>query len=89
MHREEQFLLEHVATTAGNGSDSAARAARSWAERSWRCVHAQASGGVYPNFPDPELPDWKTAYYGANYERLRHIKSIYDPDGVLNGPQSI
>ena len=38
-----------------------------------------ASGGVYPNFPDLDLPDWKTAYYGANYERLRQIKSTYDP----------
>jgi FAD/FMN-containing dehydrogenase len=78
-----------VATTAPDASDSAARAALSWAERSWRCVHEQASGGVYPNFPDLDLRDWKMAYYGANYERLRQIKSIYDPDGVLNGPQSI
>ena len=89
VHRAEQFLVEHVATTVADASDSAARAALSWAERSWRCLHEQASGGVYPNFPDLDLLDWRTAYYGVNYERLRQIKSIYDPDGVLNGPQSI
>jgi FAD/FMN-containing dehydrogenase len=87
VHREEQFLVEHVATIAPDASDSEAAAARSWAQRSWDCLHEQASGGVYPNFPDLDLPDWKTAYYGANYDRLRQIKSVYDPDGVFNGPQ--
>jgi FAD/FMN-containing dehydrogenase len=89
VHRDEQFLVEHVATIAADAPDSAPRAARSWAQRSWQCVHEQASGGVYPNFPDLDLPAWRTAYYGANYNRLRQIKSTYDPHGVFNGPQSI
>src|SRR5215213_3190914 len=89
VHREEQFLVEHVATIAPDAPDSAARTARSWTQRSWQCVHEHASGGVYPNFPDPDLPDWRTAYYGANYERLRQIKSICDPRGVFSGPQPI
>jgi FAD/FMN-containing dehydrogenase len=89
VHREEQFLVEHVATIPPDAPDSAARTARSWTHRSWQCVHEQASGGVYPNFPDLDLPDWRTAYYGVNYERLRQIKSIYDPHGVFGGPQSI
>jgi len=89
VYREEQFLVEHVATIVRDASDSAARTARSWTQRSWQCVHEHASGGVYPNFPDLDLPDWKTAYYGPNYERLRQIKSTYDPHGVFSGPQSI
>jgi FAD/FMN-containing dehydrogenase len=89
VHRQEQFLVEHVATLAADAPDAAGRAARSWAERSWQEVHEQGSGGVYPNFPDLDLPDWRAAYYGANYNRLRQIKSIYDPDDIFNGPQSI
>jgi FAD/FMN-containing dehydrogenase len=89
VHREEQFLVEHVATVAPDAPDSAVRAARAWAQRSWQCVHGHASGGVYPNFPDLDLADWQTAYYGANYERLRQIKSTYDPHQVFRGPQSI
>ena len=34
------------------------RAARGWLDRSWALVHPWGSGGVYPNFPDPDLPDW-------------------------------
>jgi FAD/FMN-containing dehydrogenase len=89
VHRQEQFLVEHVVTIPKGTPDAAARAARSWVASSWQYVHEQGSGGVYPNFPDLDLPDWRTAYYGANYSRLRQIKSIYDPDGVFNGPQAI
>jgi len=41
------------------------------------------SGGVYQNFPDPDLPDSARAYFGANVHRLRQIKARYDPDGFF------
>jgi hypothetical protein len=44
---------------------------------------------VYPNFPDPELDDWGSAYYGRNYTRLLDAKSRYDPDAVFRFPQSL
>jgi FAD/FMN-containing dehydrogenase len=48
-------------------------------------VHPLGSGGVYPNFPDPDLDDWSQAYHGANLDRLLRVKAEYDPDGVF-GP---
>ena len=35
-------------------------------------MHPFGSGGVYPNFPDPELTaaEWPRAYHRGNYERL-------------------
>ncbi|MFI6867996.1 FAD-binding oxidoreductase [Nocardia sp. NPDC050406] len=52
-------------------------------------VPNDANGGAYINYPDPDLADprwngsgvpWHAFYYGANYERLRRIKSEWDPN---------
>jgi len=58
----------------------------------WAVVGDGASvgaGGVYPNFPDPDLEDWEHAYHGANYDRLVRTKARYDPDGFFSFHQSI
>jgi hypothetical protein len=76
-HRGELFLLEHAA------ADPA------WATESWTAVRPWASGRVYPNFPDPELTDWREAYYGDNHARLISVKRRYDPGDVFHVAQSL
>ncbi|KAL4791430.1 FAD-binding domain-containing protein [Aspergillus venezuelensis] len=39
--------------------------------------------GAYLNEGDFRQPDFQTAFYGENYERLRAIKGIYDPDDMF------
>nr|WQM87385.1 FAD-linked oxidoreductase [Xylaria grammica] len=39
--------------------------------------------GAYLNEADPNQPNWQTALYGANYERLLAIKNKYDPRRVF------
>jgi hypothetical protein len=77
-HRGALFLLEHVA-----------EASSAWVDRSWAIAHADGSGGVYPNFPDPDLADWATAYHGENYPRLAAVKRAYDPDRFFDFPQAV
>ena len=52
-------------------------------------MHPSGSGGVYPNFPDPDLQDWAHAYYGANYSRLLRVKAHYDPGNFFRFHQSL
>jgi FAD/FMN-containing dehydrogenase len=78
VHRGERFLLEHV-SDQGPG----------WVDRSWAIAHAHGSGGVYPNFPDPRLDGWATAYHGDNLARLVAAKQSYDADGLFHFPQSL
>lgn len=84
VHRDELFLLKHAVVVAP-GDAAAERSARRWLARSWELVHPCGSGGVYPNFPDPELADPARAYFGANLERVRRVKAKYDPDDVFCG----
>jgi len=77
-HRSERFLLEHV----GDAADP-------WVDRSWATAHADGSGRVYPNFPDPALDDWAAAYHTGNYPRLAAVENAYDPHRVFDFPQAI
>lgn len=76
-HRSERFMIEHVSADTD------------WVHASWAEVHRHASGGVYPNFPDPHLADPLPAYHGVNPARLKEIKKRYDPAGLLHFPQSL
>jgi FAD/FMN-containing dehydrogenase len=77
-HRNQRFLLEHVGAPASD-----------WVDRSWAIAHADGSGRVYPNFPDPALNDWATAYHGDNHARLVAVRRAYDPDRLFTFPQSV
>jgi FAD binding domain/Berberine and berberine like len=82
-HREELFLLEHSVVVPARFDAAATEAARAWLSDSWGLVHPSGSGGVYANFPDPELPDEHRAYWGGNLERVRRVKEKYDPEGLF------
>jgi FAD/FMN-containing dehydrogenase len=77
-HRSERFVLEHIA-----------EADDPWVDGSWATAHADGSGRVYPNFPDPALDDWAVAYHAGNYPRLRAVKNAYDPHRFFDFPQAI
>lgn len=77
-HRDQRFLLEHIATPDDP-----------WLDRSWTTAHAEGTGRVYPNFPDLALDDWASAYHAGNQERLRTVKAAYDPHRFFDFPQAI
>ncbi len=88
-HRNELFLVQHLLETGPDADEASREAGRSWLARSWALLHPSGAGGVYPNFPDPDLPDWGHAYYGENYGRLLHVKATYDPDNFFSFHQSL
>ena len=52
-----------------------------WLDESYALTRPCGTGGAYPNFPEPGLPD--EAYYLGNTGRLRRIRSAYDPSAVF------
>ena len=89
VHRAERFLLKHEVIVDPAASEAGRQAARDWISRSWEIVHPCGSGGVYPNFPDPELEYGERAYHGANLHRLRLVKATYDPESVFRFDHSV
>jgi FAD/FMN-containing dehydrogenase len=88
-HRDELFLVQHLLVIGPETAETSGEAAHDWLNRSWSHVHPYAAGGVYPNFPDPDLRDWKSAFYGPNYERLLSVKAKYDPGNFFRFHQSL
>lgn len=39
--------------------------------------------GAYFNEPDSYEPEWQHAFFGENYEKLKEVKSKYDPENIL------
>jgi hypothetical protein len=87
-HRDARFVLKHAvvieprARAEGPGAAvveprAGAAPARAWVDEAWGTVHPHGTGGVYPNFPDPELEDPDRAYFQANLERVRRIEETY------------
>ncbi|SDM55364.1 FAD-binding oxidoreductase [Allokutzneria albata] len=81
-HRDARFLVKHSVIA---GSERA----RAWLTRSWEILRPWGTGGVYPNFPDPDLRDWARAYHGDNFARLTEVKAEYDPEGFFRFHQSV
>ena len=89
VHREDLFLLEWTATSDPGQPAATRPAAAHWLSQVRDVLAGYGTGRAYQNFPDPELADPLTAYYGKNLPRLREVKARYDPDDFFHHRQSI
>ncbi|KAJ5677176.1 FAD binding domain protein [Penicillium maclennaniae] len=53
------------------------------------CSSIAEFGPAYLNEADFRQPNWKTAFYGDNYEALRQIKAKYDPHSIFYGVTAV
>ena len=60
-----------------------------WVRGFYEAMRPWASDQSYQNYIDDDLTDWAQRYYGSNLQKLRQIKSKYDPENVFYFPQSI
>jgi len=80
-HRDAGFIM-NVHTRWEDPADDALCVG--WARTFFDATASYSTGGVYLNFvSDAEDAERVTAAYGANYEKLRQVKSKYDPGNVF------
>jgi FAD/FMN-containing dehydrogenase len=82
VHRGALCSVQYYVAGAGT-------AAQRWLRGTYAAMRPFVSGYAYQNYIDPELADWRHAYYGANYARLDEIKRRVDPDRLFRFAQSI
>ncbi|MEU7551362.1 FAD-binding oxidoreductase [Streptomyces sp. NPDC044571] len=89
VHRDALGLVSLDTSWAEHDSPATVEANLRWLAGLREAMAPYTGDGAYQNFIDPDLPDWRTAYYGANYPRLVEIKKRVDPDGFFSFGQSI
>jgi hypothetical protein len=82
VHRRELASVQYFAP----GEPAAARA---WVRAARATMRTHVSGFAYQNYIDPDLADWKHAYYGANLPRLVAVKRTYDPRRLFRFAQGV
>ncbi len=71
VHRDARFLLK-LGVVLESGLP-----VTGWLNRAWEIVRPWGTGGAYVNFPDPELQDPASVYWGTNRERVLQVKRRY------------
>ena len=90
VHRGAAFILCPETTWSDCDARSVVRANLAWLEEFYDAIFPRdRPRHSYQNFPDPLLDDWRTAYYGQNYDRLVTVKRDYDPTGFFAYAQAI
>jgi hypothetical protein len=72
-----------------DGDPASAPSLRDWAVGYWEALHPYSAGGAYVNFMMEEGQERVQATYGANYERLARVKSVYDANNLFSVNQNI
>ena len=55
----------------------------------YEAMAPHATGGVYANYLDADDQEKVRSAYGGNYERLRKVKAVYDPQNFFRANQNI
>jgi FAD/FMN-containing dehydrogenase len=88
-HRDTLFLLSLDTSWQPDDPAEVVRDNLDWLNGFHRDMGEFAPDASYVNFTDPDLDDWRTAYYGPNAARLVEVKHHWDPDRVFSSAQAI
>jgi FAD binding domain-containing protein/berberine-like enzyme len=89
VHRISRWMIATDIDWSGSDTPQAIAASLQWQRGVQNTLSAMLGNlGSYYNFPDPELENHPTAYWGSNLERLKRVKLQVDPDLVFTPPHN-
>jgi FAD/FMN-containing dehydrogenase len=89
VHRNALFDAQYTTGWPVGSASAGIDRQHAWLRAFWQSMRPYASGQAYQNYIDPDLTNWRQAYYGANYARLAQIKAAYDPHRLFTFPQAV
>jgi FAD/FMN-containing dehydrogenase len=89
VHRNALFGAQYTTDWAYGAASPGVERQHAWLRAFWSSMRPYASGQAYQNYIDPDLTNWRQAYYGANYKRLTQVKAAYDPTRLFTFPQAV
>ena len=89
VHRNALFMAQYTTDWYAGATAAGISNQHAWIRQFWSSMRRYASGQAYQNYIDPDLANWRQAYYGANYNRLAAVKQKYDPTSLFTFPQAI
>ena len=89
VHRNALFGAQYTTDWTNGAGSAGINNQHTWLRKYWASMRPYASGQAYQNYIDPDLTNWRQAYYGGNYARLVAIKKKYDPTRLFTFPQAI
>lgn len=84
-HRDALFSLQYTAVWRQGPADAYSAYVRGFRA----AMKPQLGNAAYVNYQDAAIPDWPSAYWGANYPRLQAVKRQYDAGDLFRFPQSV
>jgi FAD/FMN-containing dehydrogenase len=88
-HRNALFGAQYTTEWTYGAAAPGINSQHAWLRGFWTSMRPYASGQAYQNYIDPDLTNWRTAYYGQNLARLETVKKTYDPTRLFTFPQAI
>lgn len=89
VHRGSLFQAQYTTDWTDGAAAAGVDRQHQWLRSFWSAMRPYASGEAYQNYVDPDLTNWRTAYYGGNLERLTSVKAAYDPHRLFSFPQAV
>jgi FAD/FMN-containing dehydrogenase len=89
VHRNALFGAQYTTDWTNGAAAAGINNQHAWLRSFWSSMRPYASGQAYQNYIDPDLTNWRQAYYGANYDRLVTVKKKYDPARLFTFPQAV
>ena len=89
VHRNALFDAQYTTGWTNGAAAKGINRQHAWLRSFWTSMRPYASGQAYQNYIDPDLTNWRQAYYAQNLTRLQNIKKTYDPTRLFTFPQAV